>query len=516
MNNNTHDVDMNIEKVNLKGVRNNISMLLSELVDLRDETKIIPEDIDSISSYEDRSRVFYHIEDISPERVDKLTDFEAHSHILNLHNSAKRLKLQLINDEDRLTRSYNKKYIDDSEKSLISSQIKQLHIIMNYLQRRDNYFIELLYNYSLLSSYNSSITLKSIEDIEEQLAIKAANSIKEIQSIYNRISDKLNNTAIINQDHFTNIIKERTNEAGEVIRQLEDEAINRQEVRTRKIEKSIEQLERNVDTAEAKINESLRENIGELTTRARQVAEKNIENINKTAKECLSSITTEKDNSLYNFQESVQSEVSSVNDRINTEVSEFENKKKEIIQILGDISTAHQSNANRNQADKEKEDADKFRKYGLIGLICVILLSIWLFNDYIHIFGKPDREIPKLSELGISWFTLRFMTITLLTAPCIYMLKESASHRAKENLYRQRGTQLSSIGAYLDELRPEERAQMKKELATNFFSFHDGKADVSNVPDFLKNLGEAVKLANSIKTPSTEHTANTKEKEKVS
>ncbi|GAB6260680.1 hypothetical protein [Photobacterium sp. R1] len=131
-------------------------------------------------------------------------------------------------------------------------------------------------------------------------------------------------------------------------------------------------------------------------------------------------------------------------------------------------------------------------------------------------FGKPEDNNTVDPDLGLSWFIIRFMTITLLTTPCIYMLKESATHRAKENLYRQRGTQLSSIGAYLDELQPEERAQMKKELANHFFSFHDGKADVSNVPDFLKNLGEAVKLAQSIKVPSLEDKPEPKEREKSS
>lgn len=102
------------------------------------------------------------------------------------------------------------------------------------------------------------------------------------------------------------------------------------------------------------------------------------------------------------------------------------------------------------------------------------------------------------SQLTTQWFLVRFLTITLLTGPFIYLLKESASHRAKENLYRQRGTQLSSIGAYLSELDIQERTSLKKELAKNFFSFHDGKTDTQNVPDFLRDMKQLVGIAKSI------------------
>ncbi|MCC4783432.1 hypothetical protein LMH77_11015 [Vibrio lentus] len=113
--------------------------------------------------------------------------------------------------------------------------------------------------------------------------------------------------------------------------------------------------------------------------------------------------------------------------------------------------------------------------------------GIALFTD-IKATNKPEPED----------FVFRFMTVLLVSSPALYMLKESASHRAKENLYRQRGTQLVSISGYLSDLPPEPKAEVKQRLADNFFSFHDKKTDTSNVPDFLKNMNDAVKLAKQV------------------
>lgn len=533
-----------MDKSHINNIQVSINKFNFELIQFHEQNKFNPNLIESIFNKPLIKKINSLIDELPPDVSNSSTDIKHHYDFLTIHNLAIRLTIDIckeknkleneskpkeesnpvkiplsIGEENKQNENGIKHTLNSNKKGLFISNVqlktKILNDVESYLLGIENITKAILYNYSFIAHYNSKSDLILTKETEGIISTKAANAIDEINSIYNSISDKLNNTLKAHKEELSNFYKERNADVIRLIKDAESDAINRQDVRTRNVEKTIEILERSAKNAEEKFDESLRESIDQLMIRSRQSADKNIENINKSTNNSLKSITSEKDKTLSSFRETVQNEVSSINEKINIEVGEFENKKNEIIQILGDISTAHQSNANRNQADKEKVDADKFRKYGLIGLICVIFLSIWLFNDYIHIFGKPDGEIPKISELGISWFTLRFMTITLLTAPCIYMLKESASHRAKENLYRQRGTQLSSIGAYLDELRPEERAQMKKELATNFFSFHDGKADVSNVPDFLKNLGEAVKLANSIKTPSTEHTANTKEKEKV-
>lgn len=221
----------------------------------------------------------------------------------------------------------------------------------------------------------------------------------------------------------------------------------------------------------------------------------NLEAVTKQTRVSVNEIQVTAQNATNRFHDLVDSQIGEIKSRINKEVSQFETYKIEIEGILGDISNAHQSNANRIQADKEQEVADKLRKWGVIGLISVILFSLHLFNSYLGFFGETNVTD---SQLTAQWFLVRFLTITLLTGPFIYLLKESASHRSKENLYRQRGTQLSSIGAYLSELDIQERTLLKKELARNFFSFHDGKVDTQNVPDFLRDMKQLVGIAKSI------------------
>ncbi|PMM46178.1 hypothetical protein [Vibrio splendidus] len=132
--------------------------------------------------------------------------------------------------------------------------------------------------------------------------------------------------------------------------------------------------------------------------------------------------------------------------------------------------------------------------------VYLMMLSLPIFIiQFIEFTGTAlFADIKPTNKPEPEDFVFRFMTVLLVSSPALYMLKESASHRAKENLYRQRGTQLVSISGYLSDLPPEPKAEVKQRLADNFFSFHDKKADTSNVPDFLKNMNDAVKLAKQV------------------
>ncbi|MDK9755726.1 hypothetical protein KIV40_09870 [Vibrio sp. D173a] len=224
----------------------------------------------------------------------------------------------------------------------------------------------------------------------------------------------------------------------------------------------------------------------------------NLDTVTKQTRASINEIQLSAQKSTDMFHELLDSQIGNINHRIDKEISQFESHKLEIQGILGDISNAHQSNSNRIQADKEQVTADYLRLFGVLGLIFVIFFSLYLFNSYLGFFGESNTSD---SQLTAQWFLVRFFTITLLTGPFIYLLKESASHRNKENLYRQRGTQLSSIGAYLSELDIQERTLLKKELARNFFSFHDVKADTQNVPDFLRDMKQFVGIARTINSP---------------
>ncbi|MEZ8115198.1 hypothetical protein ACED44_09680 [Vibrio splendidus] len=145
------------------------------------------------------------------------------------------------------------------------------------------------------------------------------------------------------------------------------------------------------------------------------------------------------------------------------------------------------------------DDQDRKLTVHTVGLYLMMLSLPIFILQFIEFTGTAlFADIKPTNKPEPEDFVFRFMTVLLVSSPALYMLKESASHRAKENLYRQRGTQLVSISGYLSDLPDAPRAEVKQRLADNFFSFHDKKADTSNVPDFLKNMNDAVKLAKQV------------------
>ena len=355
------------------------------------------------------------------------------------------------------------------------------------------YEINILHTIDIIeNSTKTSSMKKTISEILDTTLINIENKISSA-------SKQLDKEVHRNIEKIKITIREYEKLSTDKILQSEEGASNRVDVRIRNIDASVSKYQSTVKNAINSFSDAVNDQHESLRGFSKEVRDEVVESINHVSSSGLRDIQLEQSKALNSFNEKAQVEVSKINTKISDEVRQFEAKKEEIELILGEISTQHQSAANTKQADKEEKDANLFRSVGVGWIIFTIFLSIYMFNDYIGLFPIADNkpDVP-LNELGLEWFAIRFMTITLLTTPGIYMLKESASHRSKENVYRQRGTQLSSIGAYLGEMAPEERAKLKQDLAMNFFSFHDNKIDTSNVPDFIKNMKEALELAKTL------------------
>lgn len=358
-----------------------------------------------------------------------------------------------------------------------------------------------LSNFSLQKTLETKFT--ELQGLESEIQKRIDTRLKLFEDQFQNASAEIAETSKSNRDKIAKQIKEIQRQVTDELSQWESESLNRIIVSGQGVDKRLEIGLRQLTQLESSLNTAVERELTNFKEAANELQALSLEAIRSASSDASNSIQKQLSTTINSFESYYNKQIGTINSRIDDEVREFESKKIEITEVLGEISTAYQAGANTTQADKEQAFADSYRKYGIIGLVATIFCSIWLFNDYIHFFGKPNGPITPINDLGFGWFALRFMTITLLTAPSIYMLKESAYHRSKENLYRQRGTQLASIGAYLGELDPTERAAMKKELAANFFSFYDGKTDTSNVPDFIKNMNEAIKLAHAIKTPPT-------------
>ncbi len=212
---------------------------------------------------------------------------------------------------------------------------------------------------------------------------------------------------------------------------------------------------------------------------------------------------------------------------INEEIAQYK-KVKELLNvqvtratdIVGTLSKKAMAHEHITQANREFNTFLVHQILGVVFLLGAVAMSIAIFSNSLGInvpwlswlVSVPtqtaiDPETGKIiattsllapEEAGSLWFFKRISILVLLTAPGIYFLKEAAVHRSKENVYRQRGVQLAAIAPYLNELEPCERQGIKKDLVKTFFSFHDGKADTKNVPDFLRDLKETMKIVRSI------------------
>ncbi|EPW3766612.1 hypothetical protein QSU96_05405 [Vibrio furnissii] len=180
---------------------------------------------------------------------------------------------------------------------------------------------------------------------------------------------------------------------------------------------------------------------------------------------------------------------------------------EEATEIVGTLSKKAMAHEHIQQANKEFLTFIIHQILGLAFLLGAVAMSISIFSSSLGIqvpwlnwlISVPAAiNSSGIDENGSVWFFKRISILLLLTAPGIYLLKEAAVHRAKENVYRQRGVQLAAIAPYLRELEPCDRQGIKKDLVKTFFSFHDGKADTKNVPDFLRDLKETMKIVRSI------------------
>ncbi|CAH7326095.1 putative phage membrane protein [Vibrio chagasii] len=237
-----------------------------------------------------------------------------------------------------------------------------------------------------------------------------------------------------------------------------------------------------------KINEMLSQQRSDAIKDLNKHYRDNLENIQNARWEAEKSITL-----------GVNEEISAIQSRIDEEVGKFSKKQQVMDQYFERLGIAKEGEAYILQANKERFTANLLRFIGILGMIGAIVLLGYLFKDYLGIGRELTKEyIANLKSLGNEIFILRFLSVVLITAPSIYLLKEAATHRTKENLYRQRGTQLVSINSYMDGLDKEDKSKLKLDLAKNFFSFHDGKSDTKNVPDFIRDMKEAVGIAKSI------------------
>ncbi|MGR6839396.1 hypothetical protein ACU5DF_09870 [Aliivibrio wodanis] len=305
---------------------------------------------------------------------------------------------------------------------------------------------------------NDAINKLSIIDIK-----KFESNLIKISSLLDDMSNDVLPMVILDLTNNINTLKDLQSETNKMISDQSSEF----NTNISNYKKDFEHYSKlNFDSHEKIINELIKTaNDSELSL-GRKVPE-----LTELIKKELESTVIEKSNEIELLRKTVEADEIAFR-------SLFEEMKK-LYKIAGDGKLSDQ---NIKQADEEKTAADKMRFFG-VGLLFVLIgFAAW--------FLVLLTELPANTSY-LSWFLPRFLTLTFCSMPAIYLLKESASHRHKENLYRQRGTQLATLGSYLADFNNDDKKMdIKSELIKNFYSFNDGKADTSNVPDFLKQMKE--------------------------
>lgn len=416
----------------------------------------------------------------------KAIDFEQKNHVTSqLNDLLKKLEVNILTIEDEWSLA-SKKFF----KAIIDS----ISILTNIYVLPESSGLK--FNTDLIldsETINRDLLDKKVQAL--LLAIKSYGIVFTVEGI-----DMLGNdvTKLIKSEEIT---VKKVASFQEDIDKLKDTNLQEIENKAKEIEEIISnRIVESDHQIVQKINNNTNEATKKLDNLSKQFTESYSTWSNKLSEE-REEIIFKAEMEISKLQAKIESLSFVLESNIRKEVNSFANQKKKLTDILGSLSEFRRSKSDIDQAEKEKKTANQFRWLGLF----MMLLPLAAFILFFVGFTANNNGVSSLTFVfpdEVTGYFLRFLTIILFSSPSVYLLKESAYHRGQERHYRERGLQLASIGPYLEEFTPEKRIEAKQQLMDNFYRHNEGKADTSNVPDFIKNMNEAVKLAHAIKTPS--------------
>lgn len=181
-------------------------------------------------------------------------------------------------------------------------------------------------------------------------------------------------------------------------------------------------------------------------------------------------------------------------DKLYTETEkDLDLKKTAIDNQLGTLTSATMAKDYAEFADIEKGIANEYRKYSLwamFGVAIVVAFTLWQT-------AKGEFTIPEA--------VLRLSFILIISAPAVYLTRESAKHRAQENAHRQTNLDLRAITPYIASLSPTEQSQIKTQIALRLFGSRNQPVSESNqtpinINDLVLKLLDKVDLS-----PKSDH-----------
>lgn len=229
----------------------------------------------------------------------------------------------------------------------------------------------------------------------------------------------------------------------------------------------------------------LRETIDQLD--AIQEARTQIEN-RKSKEAALVKKINELSDIVSNLEEKAKSKMEIIDEFYSKTKADLDTKLIGINEQLGTLTAATMAKDYAEFADIEKAIADEYRKYSLwamFGVAAVVAFTIW--------------QSAK-GEFTITESLIRLSFILIISAPAIYLSRESAKHRNQENQHRQTNLDLRAITPYIASLSKTEQSQLKTQIALRLFGARNNstshKEEIPiNVNDLLLKLLDKVDLS---------------------
>lgn len=237
------------------------------------------------------------------------------------------------------------------------------------------------------------------------------------------------------------------------------------------------------------VNDSIRGN-PRLISEAKKLSEKleNFESKLLKKEVDLSTKFAQFENTLEELNSQVSERIGKLDSLIVGTESELDEKKAGIDAQLGTLTAATMAKDYAEFADIEKGIADEYRRYSLwamFGVAAVVAFTIW--------------QSAK-GEFTITESLIRLSFILIISAPAIYLSRESAKHRNQENQHRQTNLDLRAITPYIASLSKTEQSQLKTQIALRLFGARNNspshKEEIPiNVNDLLLKLLDKVDLS---------------------
>jgi hypothetical protein len=145
-------------------------------------------------------------------------------------------------------------------------------------------------------------------------------------------------------------------------------------------------------------------------------------------------------------------------------ISDYEEQAKNILQIVGNIGLTGNY---QNRASSEKSNADNLRMLAIgFFVIGAIILGVSVYSSF-------DGTVDTIELIA------RTIVALTVSAPAIYLAKESARHRSNSDRAKQTELELASLTPFLDSLPAERRQEVVESLANSYFgrSVDDHKID---------------------------------------